>query len=183
VRRRIPWIIAVIVLLALLAFLVRPVTPARHVAARFTGYRMSMNGYRVAQFTVTNGNEFPVRCRFWLTPPYTTDSRSQAMFDPEYEVIPSRSTFRLEGAARPRFPLLPPYSRGTNLPAAEWVLCINVWDARPPEEASRFGTASAHFSSAQVWNGSVISFLQPGVHLQRVIRSRQRVSEWSSLVA
>jgi hypothetical protein len=136
VHRRIPWTAGATVLLALLAFLIRPATPARQVAARFIGYRMSTNGYRVAQFTVTNANEFPVRCRFWLTPPDATESRSRAMFDPEYEVIAPRSTFRLEGAARSRFPLLPPYPRGTNLPAAEWGLRINVWDARPLEQAS-----------------------------------------------
>jgi hypothetical protein len=134
-RRRIPWILGAILLIALFGLLIRPARPAAHVAAHFLGYCMSTNGYRVAQFTVTNGNSFPVRCRFWLTPPRTTDSRSQARFDPECAVIPSRSSVRLEGAARPRFfPLVP--STGTHLPTAEWVLRINVWDARPPETAS-----------------------------------------------
>jgi hypothetical protein len=136
VCRRIPRILGAIILIVLLGFLMRPSEPSARITARFTGYGMSTNGYRVAQFAVTNGNAFPVRCRFWITPPSTTDSPSQAFFDPEYEVIPARSAFHLEGAARPRILRRPPYPRGTNLPAADWVLRINVWDARPPESVS-----------------------------------------------
>lgn len=136
VRRFLPWILGVALLIALFGILMFPTKPAGRVAAHFLGYRMSTNGYLVAQFSITNGNSFPVRCRFWLTPPHTTEFKSQAMFDPEYEVIPAGIAFRLEGAARPRFPLHSTHPRGTNLPAADWVLRINVWDARPSETAS-----------------------------------------------
>ena len=135
-HRRIPCILGAIFLIALLGLLIRPSKPAARVTAHFLGYRASTNGYRVAQFSITNGNWFPVRCRFWTSPPSTTDFESQAMFEPEYEVIPPRSAFRLEGATHPRFPLVPRHPTGTNLPTTEWVLRVNVWDARPPEVAS-----------------------------------------------
>ncbi|MBI5385810.1 MAG: hypothetical protein HZA90_14125 [Verrucomicrobia bacterium] len=121
-------------------------TPAQRVGVQFAGYRLGTNGYRVAQFAVANSNRFPVRCRFWVTPPNSVDYRSQALFDPEYKVIAARSVFRLEGAARPRnalahYPALP----GTNLPSGPWVLRANVWDARPPGTAVRMRDAVQHF--------------------------------------
>ncbi|MDB6029663.1 MAG: hypothetical protein JWM16_1, partial [Verrucomicrobiales bacterium] len=102
------------------------------IGAKFLGYRMSTNGYRVARFSVTNANESPMRCGFWVSPPESREPSILGLFDPDREFIAGRSASYLEGAVRPMYPMVFPMPPGTNLPSDPWVLRITAFDARPP---------------------------------------------------
>jgi hypothetical protein len=167
-RRVLPWVLVAILVavvvfasVAMLRSLGVQRNAARQVGVHLHGYHTSTNGYRVARFSITNGNSFPVRCRFWATPPNSTDFRAQRPFDPEYEIIPARSDLRVEGALRPRFPLTPPYPPGTNLPPSPWVLHVAVWDARPPNKVSPVRQAASELLFKVHWNRPAW-FLSPG---------------------
>ena len=121
-KKTIAIVLLVVVGGVILTFSKRSPKPAERMSIHFLGYQQGTNGFRVAQFAVTNGNPFAVECFLEGPPSSIAVNYGQSLFDPKSIFLAKNSDVKMEGAMR-RFVQDPV---GTNLPTKPWVLSLKV---------------------------------------------------------